>query len=502
MATSLWRARGALLAAALAALACRASTPAGDPYAYTPPPAGVAPAGLEPATWQAHLADDLLPYWTMDAARGTPPGNFPTFRGMDGSIQGSSNRKPRMLGRQVFTYCVAFMLTGDEAYLDLARAGNRWLLDHALDAAVGGWHADLDASGNPAGAGAKLAQDMAYAAMGPAAFFFATRDPESEAAVLATRDLLFDPATYWDAQGGRIRDGMDATLTAEAYMSPGGPGDWQLVAQLDPVTAFLLLVQPALSDPARRDQVLGDLRTLSVRIRDSFWQDGLFWGTTGGIGQYGGWHSDFGHILKAYSALLLVDGRLPDRPFAAFLAEQAPAALSRAHDASYGRWAKQPTSATTVQYGSDWWVYAEADQLAAALALHDPAWLPVVAETSTHFRGDYVDRTRAAREVVPSVGRDGSWVYPWPDANTAKCNDWKNGFHASEHALVMFLVSHWLAGTPAPLHFAFPAAEAAALAAEARPYTLQGRVASVEDLGALSGDPSRHLVRVGFDQLR
>ncbi len=41
------------------------------------------PTGLDAATWQAHLESDLLPYWTMAAAQGTPVGNFPTYRGMD-----------------------------------------------------------------------------------------------------------------------------------------------------------------------------------------------------------------------------------------------------------------------------------------------------------------------------------------------------------------------------------------------------------------------------------
>jgi hypothetical protein len=67
----------------------------------------------------------------------------------------------------------------------------------------------------------------------------------------------------------------------------------------------------------------------------------------------------------------------------------------------------------------------------------------------------------------------------------------------------MFLFSHYLAGTPAPLYFAFPPAQLDALATASRPYTLQGRYLSHEDLGAIAGDPSgRHKVRVWFDQLR
>jgi hypothetical protein len=455
---------------------------------------------MDAASWVSHYQSDLLPYWTLAAAQGAPVGNFPTYRGMDGSLQGATTRKPRMMGRQVFAYSIGFLLTGDESLLDLARAGNAWLLAHARDTARGGWYADLDATGNPSGDADKTAQDMAYTVMGPAAFFYVTADPAAEAAVLSTRDLLFDPTLYWDAANSRIRDGMNGALTTETYM--GAPGSWELVAQLDPVTAFLLLAQPSFTDQARRDQVLGDLETLSWTIRRSFWRDGIFWGSTGAIGAYRSNHTDFGHILKAYWALLQIDKRLSRHPHFDFLAAAAPATLTMAYDASYGRWAKLPISATDVAYGSDWWAYAESDQLAATLALHDPAWIPVVSTTAPHFVGDYVDRTRAAREVVPSVSRTGAWVYPWPDGDTAKCNEWKNGFHSAEHALVMSLFGHWLEGTLAPLHFAFPAAEIAERTARLRPYTFQGRPARVDDLGPLAADATRHKVRVSFEELR
>lgn len=489
-----------ILRAGLLALAACGSTSVPDPYRFSPPPAGGPPAGMDAASWTTHLTADLLPYWTMAAAQGSPVGNFPTYRGMDGSLQGATTRKPRMMGRQVFTYSIGFLLTGDEALLDLARAGNAWLLGHAHDAARGGWYADLDAAGGPSGDADKTAQDMSYAVMGPAAYFYVTGEASSEAAVLETRDLLFDPARYWDPVNVRIRDGMNGALTTETYM--GSPGSWELVAQLDPVTAFLLLVQPAFTDPARRAQALHDLETLSFTLRRSFWRDGIFWGSTGAIGTYRTSHTDFGHILKAYWALTQIDKRLASHPHADFLAAAAPATLTLAHDASNGRWAKLPISATEVSYGSDWWAYAESDQLAATLALHDPAWIPVVSTTAPHFVGDYVDHTRAVGEVVPSVSRTGAWVYPWPVTDTAKCNEWKNGFHAAEHALVMFLFGHWLEGTPAPLYFAFPTSEIADRTARLHPYTFLGRPARVEDLGALASDPTRHKVRVSFEDLR
>ena len=104
--------------------------------------------------------------------------------------------------------------------------------------------------------------------------------------------------------------------------------------------------------------------------------------------------------------------------------------------------------------------------------------------------------------MVPSITRLGTWAAAWGDKDTAKYNEWKNGFHTTEHALVMSLFNHWASLKAAPLYFAFPAAQVQTLGQGARPYTFLGSVASVEDLGALASDPSRHKVRVGFDQLR
>jgi hypothetical protein len=490
----------ALLALALAGCSSSSSPPPPpvDPYLYTPPPAAP-PASLAAGVWVAHHRDDLLPFWTTTEALGTPVGNFPTWRQMDGAPTANTARKPRMMGRQIYAYAMGFMLTGDEALLADARAGTDWLLAHAVDA-NGGWHADLDQDGTPLGAGTRWSQDLAYDAMGPAGYFFVTHDAAAEQAVLAARDALFDPARFWDAANGRIKDGLDATMATEQWM--GATGSWQLVAQLDPITAFELLVQPVLTDPARRTQALGDLRTLGALLRDRFWKDGIFWGSTGDVGVYRTPHTDYGHILKAYWALLLIDKRLDDRPFASFVATNAAATLARASDPYFGRWANRPASASTNDYGSDWWAYAEADQLAATLALHDPAWTATLDQTTFNFRNDFVDTTRPVRELVPSIQRNGSW-YGWTTTDTAKCNEWKNGFHSTEHALVMFLLGHYLAATPAPLYFAFPAAEVDALAKGARPYTFQGRYLSHEDLGAIASDPAgRHKVRVLFDQLR
>ena len=50
-----------------------------------PPPVATVPADLPIGErWLRHFREDLLPFWNVPAAWGTPRGNFPTFRGNDG----------------------------------------------------------------------------------------------------------------------------------------------------------------------------------------------------------------------------------------------------------------------------------------------------------------------------------------------------------------------------------------------------------------------------------
>lgn len=465
-------------------------------YRHVPPPAGAVPAGLEGDRWRRHLDEDVLPYWRMTEAFGTPEGNFPTYRGMTGAIRGSTERRPRMLARQTYAYSMAYLMTGDARLLELAHAGMSWLRTKAVDPR-GGCHERLDATGNPI-EGPKYAQDLSYCALGFAAYDFVTRDPEAEATLLGLYDLLFDPARYFDTATQRIRDGRSADLSAEVDQS--NDGGWELVAQLDVINAFLLLAQPVFAEESRRQQALMHLQLLGQSMIDHFWADGIFWGVSTKKGMYGTRHVDFGHTLKSYWMLLQIDKRLADHPFEAFVKDNVYRWVDRAYDTTNGRWGKRPVNATGNEWGSDWWIYAEADQLAATLDLIDGRYVPVREQTQAHWLSDYVDTRRPAREIIPGIRQDGTPVYGWPDDDTAKCNEWKNGFHSVEHALVLYISGRYLEDRPVELHFAVPEAEVSTFIA--KPYVFDGREVSrtpAEEL-TVGGRTLRHVV-VTFDQI-
>lgn len=433
---------------------------------WAPAPPADTPSALQGDTWKTHWIDDIRPYWATPDALGEPLGNYPTYRDMDGGARAPGERRPRMLGRQIYTYAMGYALTGDAELLGWAAAGVDWMLEHARDAENGGWYPLLNAAGDGIG-GAKTAQDTAYAVMGLAAWYFVTRDPRAEEALLETRDLLFD--AFFDAETGRLVDGLSDDL--QRRFDVEGDGGWELVAQLDPINAFMLLVQPVLSEEARRQQFLDDMLGLGDVMVERFWADGIFWGVHDQQGQFRARHVDFGHTLKSYWMLYMLARRAPRADWYALVEEHGVAWLQKAFDAENGRWAKRPIAPDTVEYGSDWWVYAEADQFAASLSMVGRGEGVDLAATAGHWIEDYVD-PQPPGGVIPGIGRAGQPAFGWPRSDTAKCNLWKNGYHATEHALVLYLHGRDREGLPATLHFAVPPAAAETFAA--RPYLYQG----------------------------
>ncbi len=443
-------------------------------------PAG-APAIFDPEVWKSHLEGDLMPYWLQETATGTPTGNFRTYRTMSGAPAVGSpqfvQQRPRMISRQTYAYVVAFMLTGEERYLSLARAGVEWIMTHVPDPEYGGYYEVLTLDGRGLSNRRKYAQDAAYVLMGLAAYYFVTRDASVEAEVLMGHDMLFDASTYWDAPNRRIRDGMSGEMDRPVVQS----GGWELVAQLDPLNAFMMLSQPVLSTEARRAEFLENMRILSETMIDRFWSDGVFWGVHNQQGDYDGRHVDFGHTLKSYWMILQTDKRLPDHPFYGFVDRYAPEWVDRAYDKGNGRWGQKPTSPTTNRYGSDWWIYAEAEQIAATLSMGPNTFEEELSNAASNWLEDFVDPQFG--ELFPSIQANGEG-YGWPENDVAKCNQWKSAFHGAEHALVMYLYSSYRRGAPAKLYFAVPEADVETFIV--KPYIFDGVEASRTTEGTIS----------------
>jgi hypothetical protein len=445
-----------------------------------------------------HLERDLLPFWTTPAALGTAPGAFPTFRCHDGRAWDPEDPCPeladappwirdalardyvRMRSRQTYLYAVGFHLTGDERLLGLARAGAR-RIGAAVDAAgsVPSWY---DAQGHPDGGGAeRTTQDLAYALLGPAAYWYVTRDPELLPVLLRVEEHVF--AAYWRDDWGML-----------AWTLAGPEAERQeLVAQLDQVNAYLLLLAPLLPEP-HRGAWLADLRRLAAVLVERYWDEelGLFWGRLDDPAEkrLGGRHVDFGHSIKALWMLERIGVTTGDERLVAWARPRAARLLARAFVAETGCWAELPRPDGTLGTGLTWWSFAELDQTAATLALADREQARYLPATARCWQAHLVDAAQ---------GGVWAWADPLdPQRHYGKAFQWKNGYHEAEHALLSMLVAAALHGEPAELFYALPAGAGNEAYV---PYLLHGRPLARQVGRAAGALPGHTIERVQFGDL-
>ena len=479
-----------VLAAGLAVVGCGKGPFAPSPVALP-----------EGKVWVDHLSRDLAPFWLRPEALGSPVGAFPTFRCDDGSlvdlelpcgellVAGTwvSSRLgveyTRMRSRQTFFYGVAFHLTGDERYLALARAGVDHLRAHALDraerSAVSWWKDGLAGPPVPA----RSSQDLAYANLGLAFWAYLTRDPDVLADALLLYEGIFD--RYDDPERGLLR------------WAAGGVGGEtarvELVAQLDQVNAYALLLASFAPEP-HRSRLRADLARIARVLIDRFWSAelGLFHGSLHDPVERGPGvrHTDFGHTVKALWMIERTGALLGDEALSSWARERLPGLLEKAYLPRYGCWATGLRLDGSLDAGVTWWTAAELDQAAATLALTDRRYTGYLEKTWTCWLDRLVDHEN---------GEVWSWIdLDRPERRGAKQHLWKNGYHSAEHALVSYLVAQELHGRPTTLYFA--PAEGTALGTF-RPYFFSG-AATVGPERRLESIPSRRSIAVSFRGLR
>ena len=520
----------ALVAAPAVALAALLVACASPPHPAQPTPAASARSAPSPRLsptelptldrWRRHLTDELMPYWTTPDALGTPIGNFPTTRCPDGSAfrpaapcsdlakatgpfaTELARDYTRMKSRQTFAYGVAYHVTGEERYLEYARAGVQWLREHAYDRAAGGaisyWQA-----GQPGPAPERrTAQDLAYAQVGLAFYYYLTRDPEVLADLIGLERYVM--ARYWAPAppfGGQLR-----WVLADGD-TPGDADRQELVAQLDQINGYMLLLLPLLEDPAVAAPWGRDLLALASVVKDRYFAPelGMFWGVLHDPAQRrpGGRHLDFGHSMKSLWMLYLAGQATSHPALADFARPHVAPLLARAAQPS-GCWASEPRPGGRVNADSQWWISAELDQAAATLALREPAgpdhrapaaYAQYLAKSYACWLERFVDPK--GKEVWSGIPDD--WTpATFADGGPLKAFHWKNGYHSTEHALVALITTAGLTGQRLPLYYAFAAPPAPS---RIQPYLFTGQIASRRD-HPLPAHPNLRGTVVEFAEIR
>ena len=444
---------------------------------HAKPPAKVAPLPAS-ASWLTHVQKDLMPFWDTPDAYGQPRGNFPTFRCNDGKlfeaqthpcaeignapdwIKASLKRRyVRMQARQTYVYASAFHLTGNPEMLKLAQDGVQYLRTHALDAASGSatsyWE---DGQAQPAVL-ARTTQDLAYAQLGMAMVYYLTRDPAILADILRLKQHIF--SQYYQADWGML-------MWVKQDHGDGEAKRQELVAQLDQINAYMLLLTPLLPEPEQA-QWRQELRQLAYLMIEKFHapQHHLMWGSLHNPAErvLGSRHTDFGHTIKAYWMIHQIGKLSADPTLIHFAKTESAFVLEQAFIPATGSWGSRLRRNGSVDQGKEWWIYAELDQMAATLALDDPGFTRYLNKTYRFWLDKMVDHQQ--HEVFGWVSPEGESA-PGP-----KIHFWKNGYHSMEHALVAYITTQALQGKNVNLYFAFknmPGKD------KIRPYVFEGVV--------------------------
>jgi mannose/cellobiose epimerase-like protein (N-acyl-D-glucosamine 2-epimerase family) len=129
---------------------------------------------LDGEFWRQQGLTQIIPFWQSHVID-TIDGAFYMNLSREGRPLPPWDKHPAMISRQVFGFTSAYLLSGDEKYLETAREGVNYLLKYAWDHQYGGWYDFLDQYGNPKET-TKTVPSQLYTNVGLALYYFATKD--------------------------------------------------------------------------------------------------------------------------------------------------------------------------------------------------------------------------------------------------------------------------------------------------------------------------------------
>lgn len=155
-----------------------------------------------------HFVAELADFWIV--ARDDEAGGFFSFVEQDGSVGSQRDKSLVVQSRDAYGFARAFMLTGDDAYLDHAGHALDFLTTHGWDEEYGGWYFGTDEHGELVSLfdedwdpnSFKWSFTQHYALVGPAAMCEVTRDADACGWLEAGIEVLDEG--LWDTDPQRV----------------------------------------------------------------------------------------------------------------------------------------------------------------------------------------------------------------------------------------------------------------------------------------------------------
>lgn len=418
------------------------------------PAAGQPDPILRGAAWRELVLVELIPAWrahVIDSRHGA----FHMSLGRDWQPRPPHEKIPAMIGRHVFSFTAAYLLSGDERHLEVARRGVEYLLAHAWDDRYGGWYDRLTVDGEVLD-GTKTAANELYTNVGLALYAFATGDPRARQRVEASLRIRRTRAADPD-QGGYF-----SQLTRE--LAPAADTRKLKHAHFGYVGSLIHLFQVG-RDPEVLDwwRELMDLTRRRMTDADLGWVYGFDLPLDRAFRLADPEAHEYINIGGQLTAALAYVRLYEQSGDAAYLeaARSLARSIDRGWDDEHGCWLDQvqrlsphaPHPGASVQ----WWIHIYGAFL--DLRLHaidrDPARLRRFARAERFYRSHFLDPRYGGG--FAQVARDGALA-----DDGAKAAPWHTSYHDVEHGLVNYLLlSLYVNGEPVTLHFQFEGGAAA-----------------------------------------
>lgn len=450
-----------------------------------------------PEDWKNHLENDLMKFWNKEAAKEFQGDLFPTYRTNKGEILPENEEdwteefKQAILdpvtkglidteynyirahSRQTYAYGIAFHMTGKKEYLELCRKGTMALVkamdgDYGMHTKqkikTGEW--DSDRNG-------RTSQDLAYGLTGLGMYYFLTHDSEILHKIIQFKDYIFK--CYFDEGRGYF------TWYPKYAKDP----DVEIVAQLDQLYAYMLMLTPTLPDPYKT-QWKKDLKMIADVLIERFYSERyeFFWGVEGSTESLtlGTDHTDFGHSVKTFWVILKI-GQIIEQPFYVdFARKRIDKILKNAYIKETGSWARRINADGIREDDKEWWILAELDQACEILSLNDPSYLDYLNNTQRYWLDKMVDHKYG--EIWHMVKAEDDK----PVINFPKTHNWKTSLHSFEHALFSYMAAANIKGKEFDLYYALPEWERVSHRTVA-PYMFKANVTDIKNMGNISFMP-------------
>ena len=412
---------------------------------------------LSDPTLAIGYVDSCASFWSQ--VYDSVNGGFYSNVGRQGNIKTPYDKYVVSESRDAYGFTRAFMLTGNERYLTLARHALDFMYQHCWDTTYGGWLDMVNQFGSQTSAGwDKTAFDQHYALLGPAAYVEATQDTLDWGWLMKgysnSEEKLWDPTPaiqgYYDDVSFNWSSRSGKTFNAT----------------VDAVTTHVLALYLMTQDSTYRTRLFQLADQMIQRLEASMSQQVI-----GFVESYATdwtWNNNttnyntrtiMGHVLKTAWCLGRIYQLFPDSSYinaAEFLANDV---MTKGYDHTYGGPFKDydRTTGAMFFYGQDtakaWWQMEQA--MTAGLMLYNITgkvkYLQMADETVDFFMKYFVDH------VYGDVYADRLWTGgPIPAWGDDKGNSGKAGYHSIELGYYLYLYGKlFVKEEPATLHYRF-----------------------------------------------